>query len=307
MEIQQLKAFVAVADSGSFSVSAERLHLSQPAVSKRIRALEDTLDVRLLDRIGRRVQLTAAGATLLPRARRVLADLDDIETEIRDLSGRIAGVLEIATSHHIGLHRLPPLLRRFDSAYPAVRLEMHFVDSEEASELLEQGAAELAVVTLDPEGPAKLTAEPLWHDPLVFLAAPDHPLAARAEVTLSELAAHTAILPDMATFTGRIVAGLFAEAGLTLTARLATNYLETVRMMAAVGLGWTVLPATMADARLAVLEIADAPPIARTLGYLVNPARAQSNAARAFIALLRSAADQRRGGSGAPGSRGRPI
>lgn len=306
MEVAQLRAFLAVADNGSFSQSAERLHLSQPAVSKRIRALEEDLGVRLLDRIGRRIQLTAAGATLLPRARRILADLDDIETEIRDLTGRVAGVLEIATSHHIGLHRLPPLLRRFDSVYPAVRLEMHFVDSEEASELLERGSAEVAVVTLDPRGHPQLQAEALWHDPLVFLAAPDHPLAARHRVVLGELAEHTAILPDMATFTGRIVAGLFADAGLSLSARLATNYLETVRMMAAVGLGWTVLPATMADERLVALDVADAVPIARTLGYLVNPSRARSNAARAFIGLLESASDQV-GGSGSPDRLGRPT
>ncbi len=298
MELQQLRAFVAVADSGSFTQSAERLHLSQPAISKRIRALESSLGVRLLDRIGRRVQLTPAGATLLARARRILADLDEAETEIRDLSGRVAGVLTIATSHHIGLHRLPPLLRRFDTAFPEVRLEIHFVDSEEASQLLVQGGAELAVVTLDPEGHVELTSQPLWHDPLMFFAAPDHPLAARPGATLSELARHTAILPDMSTFTGRIVAGLFADAGLSLTARLATNYLETIRMMAAVGLGWTVLPATMADDRLVALEVSDAPPIARTLGYLAHPARARSNAANAFIALLHAGADQIGGSKG---------
>ena len=290
MDLLQLRAFVAVAEQASFSRAAQHLHLSQPAVSKRLRALETHLGTALLDRVGRRVRLTAAGSTLLPLARQLLANAADIEVEVRNLTGSVGGVLQLATSHHIGLHRMPPLLRSFNRRYPAVHLDIHFVDSEEATDLLLGGTAELAVVTLDPGGYERLEAHALWHDPLVFLAAADHALAQRPAVSLADLSRHTAILPDMATFTGRIVAGLFERAGLPLTSSLATNYLETVRMMAGVGLGWTVLPATMQDERLVQLPVAPAAPLSRTLGYLTNPARAQSNAARAFVALLLEAA-----------------
>ena len=88
MDIANLRAFVAVAESCSFSLAAERLHLTQPAVSKRIQALEASLDTRLLDRIGRRIVLTEAGRELLPRARHILLELEDSRRAIANQSGR---------------------------------------------------------------------------------------------------------------------------------------------------------------------------------------------------------------------------
>jgi DNA-binding transcriptional LysR family regulator len=107
MDIAALQAFVAVADCGSFSRGAEQVHLTQPAVSKRIAALEDELGARLFDRIGRGIHLTPAGEALLGRARNVLKELEDVKRGITNLSGSISGELLLATSHHIGLHRLP--------------------------------------------------------------------------------------------------------------------------------------------------------------------------------------------------------
>ena len=118
MDIASLQAFVIVADSGSFSVAADQLHLTQPAISKRIAALETDLNVRLFDRLGRAVRLTEAGAVLLPRARRILSEVEDSRRALRNLAGTVAGSLIIATSHHIGLHRLPPVLRIFTAQYP---------------------------------------------------------------------------------------------------------------------------------------------------------------------------------------------
>ena len=123
---------MAVADQGSFSLAAETLHLTQSAVSRRVASLERRLAVPVFDRVGRRVTLTEAGRTLLPRARRILADLEDTRTVLRDLSGRVAGPLALATSHHIGLRRLPPVLRQFSRAHPEVELDLQFLDSEAA-------------------------------------------------------------------------------------------------------------------------------------------------------------------------------
>ncbi|MEQ9508335.1 MAG: LysR family transcriptional regulator, partial [Alloalcanivorax xenomutans] len=134
MDTQSLQAFMAVAESGSFSGAAERLFLTQPAVSKRIAVLEQQLGARLFDRVGRRIRLTEAGEALLPRARKVLQELEDMGRAINNLTGEVSGTLRIGTSHHIGLHRLPPVLRRFSREYPQVRLDIHFIDSEEAWE-----------------------------------------------------------------------------------------------------------------------------------------------------------------------------
>lgn len=288
MDLASLDAFLAIADSGGFSAAGERLHLTQPAVSKRIAALEAQLGRRLFDRIGREVALTEAGQALLPRARRILAELDDTRRALDNLDAEVGGRLSLATSHHIGLHRLPPLLRAFSRGHPRAALDLQFLDSEQAWAQVLHGRVELALTTLGPAA-APLRAVPVWDDRLEFVVAPDHPLAARGEVALAELAAHPAVLPDAGTFTHRIVADRFAAAGLALTLRMTTNAMETLKMLASVGLAWSVLPHTLLDAQTKVLRVPGVQ-LRRQLGHVTHAGRTLSNAARAFMALLDVAA-----------------
>ena len=305
MDLATLNAFIAVAESGSFSLAGERLHLTQPAVSKRIFALEQQLEVRLFDRLGREVGLTEAGRALLPRAYRILGELEDTRRALANLNGEVSGRLTLATSHHIGLHRLPPVLREFTRRYPAVSLDIRFLDSEVAYEDVLQGRAELAVITLAPEARtpgarmpgartpaartpdtlAPLRAVPVWEDPLDFVAAPEHPLARNGALTLADVAAHPAVFPGAHTFTHRIVHRLFEAAGLTPQVAMSTNYLETIKMMVSIGLAWSLLPRTMLDDQVVRLTL-PGPQLTRRLGYVLHTERTLSNAARAFMALL---------------------
>ncbi len=290
MDLPDLETFVAVAECRSFSRAGERLHLTQPAVSKRIQALEASLGAPLFDRVGKQVELTHGGRLLLPRARTLLAGAADTRRLLLNLSEQVAGSLHLATSHHVGLHRLAPVLKAFSDRYRDVQLDIRFEDSEAAHDLIRRGDSELAVVTLDPAGASGLDSLALWDDPLVFLVAADHPLAHRPGIMLTELADHPAILPGLTTYTGRIVAELFASRGITLASHLSTNYLETISMLAGIGLGWSVLPRSMLTAGLVALQT-DAPPLRRTLGCVTNPARTRSNAAEAFMTVLAEFAD----------------
>ncbi|BAP14371.1 MULTISPECIES: LysR family transcriptional regulator [Alcanivorax] len=281
-----LTAFMAVAETGSFSAAAERLYITQPAISKRIALLEQQLEARLFDRVGRQIQLTEAGRSLLPRARQVLMDVEDIARAIHDLSGEVTGKLRIGTSHHIGLHRLPPVLRQFSRDYPQVKLDIHFIDSEEAWEGVLHGELEMGVVTLPPQPDERLNSEVIWNDPLVFMCAPEHPLAKQDNLTLESFTGHSAILPSPVTFTRGIVERLFDEHNLKLDIAMSTNYLETIHMMASIGLGWSVLPATMVDRGMIQLPV-NVPLPERQLGVVTHPARSQSNAAQAFLRALR--------------------
>ena len=152
MDLANLNAFIAIAETGSFSGAGERLHLTQPAISKRIAGLEQQLKVRLFDRLGREVGLTEAGRALLPRAYQILNVLDDTRRALTNLTGEVSGRLTLATSHHIGLHRLPPILRTFTRQYPNVALDIQFLDSEVAYEEILHGRAEVAVVPPAPPG-----------------------------------------------------------------------------------------------------------------------------------------------------------
>ena len=290
MDTQNLRAFLLVAESRSFSQAAKRLHLTQPAVSKRIAQLEAQLNVSLFDRIGRRISTTEAGEALLPHARAVHLELQAAQQSVRALAGEVRGRRRLATSHHIGLHRLPPLLRFFSKAFPAVQLDIDFMDSEQAYELTLQGEVELAVVTLAPSPIANIVTRPIWLDPLDFMVQQDTQLTRKKALGLQELSQHPAILPGLNTYTGQIVKSLFEQRRLPIQIAITTNYLETIRMMASVGLGWTVLPRSMRDPSLATLPIRDAR-IERTLGAIHHEGRSLSRAAQAFIEALESFED----------------
>lgn len=285
MDIQNLKAFIAVADSGSFSAAAAQLHITQPAVSKRISLLETQLDSSLFDRAGRRARLTQAGSRLLLHARTILHQVNLAQQEIRDLSATVSGSLTIATSHHIGLHRLPPVLRAFRDLYPQVRLNIEFTDSEKAHEAVLRGEIELAVITLALDESSSIDAHILWPDPLVFVAGPEHALAQQKTLNLGDLSDHANVLPGLDTYTGQIVKRLFEQQALELDTLMTTNYLETIKMMVNVGLGWSVLPKTMVDDSLVELPV-QCFELSRQLGYIVHRKHSQSNAALAFIKLL---------------------
>jgi len=285
MDLANLNAFLAIAETGSFSGAGERLHLTQPAISKRIAGLEQQLGVRLFDRLGREVSLTEAGRALLPRAYQITNVLDDTRRALTNLNGEVSGRLKLITSHHIGLHRLPPLLREFTRTYPAVALDIRFMDSEAAYDEILHGRAELAVITLAPEPHPLVRATAVWDDPLDFVAAPEHPLANSGPMELEDIARYPAVLPSDNTFTHKIVSTLCEAHGLKPDIAMSTNYLETIKMMVSIGLAWSVLPRTMFDEQVARIPLTGVQ-LNRQLGYILHTERTLSNAARAFMKLL---------------------
>ncbi len=285
MDTQHLKAFTTVARLQSFTEAAEQLHLTQPAISKRISALEQQLNCKLFDRIGRGINLTEAGRALLPRAEHILRSVQDTELALSNLTGEISGSLRLATSHHIGLHHLPQVLKQFTLQHPQVALELDFMDSEAAYSAVLQGDVELAVITLSARQPERISSHPLRHDPLSFVVATDHPLTQVEQVDVKELSRYPAILPDPTTHTTYLVKELFERHQCPLNITMATNYLETVKMMVSIGLGWSALPDTMLDGQLHKLQVQQAK-LGRVLGSIHHRDRTLSNAATAFLQVL---------------------
>ena len=284
MDNQNLKAFITVAELGSFSDAADRLYLTQSAISKRIALLEQQIGKRLFDRIARQVFLTEAGNELLPRARRILQEYENALQAINDLSGEASGTLRLAISHHLGLHRLPPVLKQFAQQYPNVTLDIEFMDSEKAYEKVLHGESEVAVITLALESHHNINSKKIWNDPLRFICAQDHPLAALKQPALKDLAEYPIILPGLNTYTGRIIQNLFQREGIPLKAPMSTNYLETISTMVEIGLGWSVLPETLVrDLHVMPFKTIT---IERELGYIHHMKRSLSNAAMGFLGLM---------------------
>lgn len=286
MDTEALNAFVTVNNCRSFSIAANQMHLTQPAVSKRIASLEQSLGHELFNRGAKFVTLTEAGEQLLPRAKAILLAIKDTKASMLSLSGNVSGTLKVATSHHIGLHHLPPMLRSFASQYPQVDLQIEFLDSEVAHQRVLEGECDLAVVTLAPGAKIdKIKSEVLWQDSLKFVAAKDHHLISQKSISLACVSRSPAILPSLSTYTGRIAKEFFEARKLPIRMNMTTNYLETIKMMVSVGLGWSLLPETLIDDHLRIIPV-DTDNLTRDLGVITHTKRSLSNASRVFHDIL---------------------
>jgi len=284
-DIPSLRAFASVAEHKSFSKAADALHITQPAISKRIALLEGNLSEKLFDRLGRKIILTDTGQALLPTCLGILESIKDAERQVNNLAGKVEGTLHLGTSHHIGLHHLPPVISAFGQRYNNVELELHFMSSEQVCEKVIQAELDLGIITLPLSSPNMLISQAIWLDDMQVVVGNHHKLADKKNNQLATLAKYNALLPDNSTYTYKIIEKTFIDNDLTLTTKLSTNYLETIKMMVSVGLGWSVLPSTMIDDDLTVLAIPHFLP-SRKLGYVHHKQRTPSNAAQAMMRLL---------------------
>ncbi|MFP6841111.1 MAG: LysR family transcriptional regulator [Acinetobacter sp.] len=285
MNLAAFEAFIKVMETGSISMAADLLFITQPAVTKRIHSLEDYFGVKLFESAGRGVQATHAAHSLLPKVKNWLNELGDIHHTLSHQQGQVQGKLKIGTSHHIGLHHLPSHLRDYVQTFPNVTLDVHFVDSEQAHEKVLAGDLELAFLTLPPQGDDRLNYVTIWNDPLVFVAAPFHPLAQQHNLSLQDLIEYPSLLPATQTYTSQITLAEFEKQCLKPKISMSNNPLESIRMLVSIGLGWSVLPKTLVNQELQQLDIAV--DMNRELGMVWHPGRTQSKAVLELIEMMK--------------------
>src|SRR5262245_1325430 len=193
MNLRHLRAFATIVDVGGFARAATRLHLSQPALSRQIRALEDDLGVPLFDRIGRRVQLTSQGEDLLRRSRRLLAEAESLGERARELKSGETGILRVAATPQVIENLLAPFLIRYRHRHPGV--EVHFVEDGGGRLLghLERGEVHLS---LAPAGTTRFEGRALYPMHVIAALPPKHRLARRAVLEIVELADEPLLLPQ---------------------------------------------------------------------------------------------------------------
>lgn len=291
MEISELVTFIKVAETASFSDAAEQLFITQPAVSKRIAALESSLELKLFDRIGRQIQLTEAGQQLLPKAKSITAEIRDIKRSLTTQDEVLAGELKMATSHHVGLHRLPKTLKQYQKDYPNVVIEIDFTQSEDAYQQVLKGEAEIAVITLSNNENPMIESIPIWSDPLMLVVGHEHELAqnvsnSNKQIDIEALARMPCVLPDQNTFTRQMVDKVLGSHGLKPNVRMSTNNFDTLTMLVSIGWGWSLLPSTLVNQNHKVLAAHDLI-LERRLGVIYHKQRTLSRSATAMMALLK--------------------
>ncbi len=298
MDIPSIETFLMVAKTGSFSLAAEALYLTQPAISKRISALESELNYQLFDRVKKHIVLTEAGRIFLPRAQRIIEALKDSKNALARMEDVVAGEFLMITSHHIGLHYLPPVLKQYVYAFPQVDLHLDFMESEAACLAVENAEIELAVITLPNHPSPCLKLEKIWSDPLSITVNKRHPVLFEHRISndivnineqeLKKLSKYPAILPDKGTFTRELIEQYWSAFNLNVQEKLSNNYLETIKMMVGVGLGWSVLPDTLIDHSLIKLQVKGFN-ARRELGIVSHKDRTLSQAALKMKQLIISA------------------
>lgn len=299
MDIPSIETFLMVVKKQSFSLAGEALYLTQPAVSKRIASLEAELNYKLFDRVKKKIILTEAGRLFLPRAQAIAEELKGCKNALAEMGGLVSGELVMATSHHIGLHYLPPILKQYVSQFPTVDLKLDFMQSEAACLAVENAEIELAVTTLPLEAATHLNLVTVWQDPMSFAIHNDHPLLQDVankhctnksvqnpvNIDINKLIQYPAILTEKGTVTRDLLDRYFAKAGIEIQVKLANNYLETIKMMVSVGLGWSILPQTLIDSSLTAINISGFS-AHRALGLVTHKNRTLSHAAQKMASLI---------------------
>jgi LysR family hydrogen peroxide-inducible transcriptional activator len=284
MEIHQLRYFIAVAEEASFSRAATREHVAQPSLSQQIQKLEVDVGERLFDRLPRSIIVTEAGNSLLPYARRILAEIADARRSVNDLKHEVAGRLVVGALPTIAPYVLPNLIGRFRDRYPKVILEIFEDTTENLALRLEDGTLDLALASSCNES-STLQRHSLGEEALWLLLPNKNRLSKKKKIKWSDLKSQKfLLLHEMHCLSVQVHELLTAH---RLRPELAVRgaQLATVAQMVASGMGVTLVPQMMVETEApngcVVLPLA--PPIpTRELNLLRNPVRVETKAAAAF-------------------------
>ena len=286
VELHQLRYFVAVADERHFTKAARGLRVAQPSVSRAIRVLEEELGTPLFHRMKGNVALTAAGEILLPWARRVLADVDGAEGEVRELADLRRGRLAVGATPSLTMTLLPPAFAAFHADFPGIELVVHEAGSRDLVAELEQGALDIALVIL-PVRHENLETTPLLREELVVAVAPDHRLASRKTLSIAELKGEPLVMFRDGYDLRAATLAACRRAGFEPVFALEGGEMDGVLRCAAAGLGVAVVPSLVIDPAGALKAVRLAEPLTRTIGFANRKDRRLSRAGREFVETVR--------------------
>lgn len=294
MDTRQLQAFCAVVERRSFSQAAERLGVTQPAVSLQVRALEKRLGLQLLDRSGRRVEPTEAGWRLYRGAQRMLQLEEQLLDEVAsEGEGDLSGPLTLGASTGPAAILVPLLLCEFQQQHGGVRVALEVHDTQTVVDLVAERELELGIVGAAPRHRG-VRFEPLTHDEVILVAPPAHPLAGRT-VTPSELRGHALVLMQEGAGVRQVVEEELRQAGVRLRdldVRLELGLQESVRSAVLAGYGMTFISRTSVEQELEAGRLArvavEGMDVRREISLARAAGRSPSRVAEAFVAFARA-------------------
>lgn len=287
MLLARVEAFLAVARTGNLSRAADELFLTQPALTARLKGLEQELSVALFVRTSRGMRLTEAGRAYVPYAERSLAALREGEERLR-LLRRAGGSLTIAAAPGVCTYMLPPLLERFTTAYPRIEIAVRTGHSEDVLEMVLREDAHLGLGREIRHPDVERVR--LYEDELVLVVGAHHPLAARGEAAVSDIGQERIIMFDRASSYYELTRALVLSAGLPAPRAMELDNIEGAKRMVERGLGVALLPRSavtrdVAEGRLCLVRVTDGTAIRRPIVAIRRRDAAPLAAAESFLSL----------------------
>ena len=241
MDLRQLEIVQAIAETGSFTGAGARLHVSHSAISRQILLLEDEYHERLFVRLGRRVQITAAGEALLQLANRVFTDIRDTSASITDRQKVLSGPLRMVGGMTVCLYVFPQLIKEFRAQHPLVDIKIAVGGTWRLQRRVKSRQADLALLTLPVEDPG-LTSVPVLREELMLVMPADHPLAEKTPVPVEALVGQPFIMFEAGSNTRRTVDEFFTREQIRPRVVAETENVEIIKSMVASGLGVSLVP-----------------------------------------------------------------
>ena len=290
MQIESLKVFCDLTETESFTKAAQINHITQSAVSQQINALERQFKSLLIERSKKRFRLTQEGQVLYESAKQIVQLYDTMRCRLQELKDVIAGTVRIATIYSIGLHSLPPYIKRYLKNYPLVNVHVEYRRADEVYEDVLGNAVDMGLVACPSRDP-KIEIVPWSREPMAIICHPQHPLAQRPSVKLNAIAEHKFVAFEAGVPTRKAIDHILREHGVPVKVVMEFDNVETVKRAVEIDAGVAIVPLNnvtqeVANRTLAAVTVEDAD-LQRPRGIILKKNKVLSNAARLFISTLK--------------------
>ena len=295
MQIESFKVFRDLVESRSFSKAASLNFITQSAVSQQIRAMEERFRVPLIERSNKQFGLTREGQLLYETSKQIVFQFDSLQHQLSEMRNVVSGTIRLSTVYSIGLHELPPYLKKFLKEFPSVHVHVEYRRSNQVYDEVSEGTSDLGLVAF-PVHKKTLKVEPFRKDRLILICVPGHELAQQGEITVEKLKNEKFIgfEPDIPT--RKAVDKIFREAGLEINPVMEFDNIETVKRAVEIGAGVSIVPRATVEQEvqngsLAAVEF-QGRPYYRPLGIIYKTGRVLSPAMKRFLKTLKDTLDQ---------------
>lgn len=291
MQIETLKVFCDLAETESFTKTAQINEITQSAVSQQISALERQFKTLLIERSKKKFRLTREGKVLYEYSKQIIQTYDSLYSKLQEIQDIVSGTIRVATIYSVGLHDLPPYIKKFLKAYPTVNVHVEYRRSNQVYEDVLSNVVDLGLVAYPARDP-RLEIVPLRKDMLVLICHPQHPFARGKSIKLKDLNGEKFISFDPDIPTRRAIDKILADQQITVQHAMEFDNIETVKRAVEIDAGVAIVPhgtilQEVSKHTLAEIKIEDAESF-RPLAAIYKKNKVLSPAMKQFIAMLKT-------------------